>query len=202
MTTFTFERTGGFQTLFIFCEVEPHHPCMPPSLKYFINLSKYKNGNSINFHNFRHTLQTMIQHIYNTLPLQCMNIVQVLSWNFQYGARCARMQRNILKKRTWLVEAKLASSKWTNHQLRTVWSLVFAFSVLPACSRVPLFQQEWKFCLGYLQLQFNCFEPPAHFKLNITLEFPFHTHSSHISNYLIPSTQHYNLIRSINPYIL
>ncbi len=29
------------------------------------------------------TLQTMIQHIYSTLPLKFMNIVQVLSWNLQ-----------------------------------------------------------------------------------------------------------------------
>ncbi len=32
MITFTFEWTGGRQTLFIFCKVEPHHPCMPPHL--------------------------------------------------------------------------------------------------------------------------------------------------------------------------
>ncbi len=30
---------------------EPHHPCMLPSLKYFINLSMYKNGNSIPLYN-------------------------------------------------------------------------------------------------------------------------------------------------------
>ncbi len=37
-----------------------------------------------------------------------------------YGARCARMQRNILKETTQLVEAELANSKWTNHQPRTL----------------------------------------------------------------------------------
>ncbi len=86
----------------------------------------------------RHTLQTMIQHIYSTLLLKCTNIVQVLSWKLQYGARCACMQRNILKERTQLVEAKLANSKWTNHQTHTVWCLGFAVSVLPAWSSLAV----------------------------------------------------------------
>ncbi len=80
----------------------------------------------------------MIQHIYSALPLKCTNIVQVLSWNLQYGTRCARMQRNILKERTQLVEAKLANSKWTNHQPHTVWCLGFAVSVLPAWSSLAV----------------------------------------------------------------
>ncbi len=83
------------------------------------------------FWHLRHTLQTMIRHIYITLALKWTNIVEVLSWNLQYGTRCARMQRNILKERTQLVEA---NSKWTNHQPCIVWCLGFAVSVLPAWS--------------------------------------------------------------------
>ncbi len=135
LTTFTFEQTSGHQTLFIFCDVEPHHSYMPLSLKYFINLSTYKKVNSINFHKCFDISAILYKQWLR------FRIFTTLSWNLQYGSRCARIQRNILKGRTWLVEAKLAGSKWTNHQPHTVWSLVFAFSVLPACSRVSLFQQ-------------------------------------------------------------
>ncbi len=46
-------------------------------------------GFFVNIYIFWHLHHTfMIQHIYSTLPLRCTNIVQVLSWNLQYVARC------------------------------------------------------------------------------------------------------------------
>ncbi len=115
------------------------------------------------FWHLQHTLQTMIQHIYSTLPLKCTNIIQFLSWNLQYGARCARMQRNILKERTQLVEVKLANSKWTNHQPHTVWCLGFAVSVVPAWSSLAVLHIivvfHRKYCDKQAQPEFCHFFP-------------------------------------------
>ncbi len=113
------------------------------------------------FWHLRHTLQTMIQHIYNTLPLKCTNIVQVLSWNLQYDTRWASMQRNLLKERTQLVEAKLANSKWTNYQPCTVWCLGFAVSVLSTWSSLAVLHIvvvfHRKYCDKRAQPKFSCF---------------------------------------------
>ncbi len=115
------------------------------------------------FWHLHHTLQTMIQHIYSTLLLKCTNIIQVLSWNLQYGTRCTPMQRNILKERTQLVEAKLANSKWTNHQPRTVWCLGFAVNVLPAWSSLAVLHIvvvfHRKYCDKRAQPTFSRFFP-------------------------------------------
>ncbi len=128
-----------------FCKVEPHNPCMQPSLKYFINLLTCKNGNSFNFHKYFDISTIRYKLRFNIFTALCRYNawISVRFWveTLQNGTRCALMQRNILKERTRLVEVKLASSKWTNHHLCTVWSLVFAFSVLPACSQAPLYQQ-------------------------------------------------------------
>ncbi len=101
------------------------------------------------FWHLHHTFQIMIQNIYSTLLLKCTNIVQVLSWNLQYGARCARIQRNVLKEITQLVEVKLANSIWTNHQPHTVWCLGFAVSVLPAWSSLAVLRIVVVFCRKY-----------------------------------------------------
>ncbi len=138
----TFEQTGGHCLFFAKSNHiihAFHHP-----LKYFINLSTCKNGNSFNFHQYFDISAIHYKLRFNIFTVLCRyNVrISVRFWveTLQYGARCAHIQRNILKDRKRLVEAKLASSKWTNHQPCTVWSLVFAFSVLPACSQA-LFQQ-------------------------------------------------------------
>ncbi len=101
-------------------------------------------GNSFNFHEYFDISTIYYKLQFNILTtLCCYNAwISARFWveTLQYCTRCARMQRNILIERTQLVEAKLASSKWTNHQPCTVWSLVFAFSKLAACSRAPLYQ--------------------------------------------------------------
>ncbi len=55
----------------------------------------------------------------------------VLRWSIQYDTQCVtQVQGNILKEATWLVEVKLASSKWTNQEPYTVWSLAICLLVV------------------------------------------------------------------------
>ncbi len=94
------------------------------NLKYFINLPRVR----MVIHLISTSILTSPPYItnYDLTYLQHFAVImhEYLSGSelkpCKYGTRCTRMQRNILKERTRLVEAKLASSKWTNHQLCTV----------------------------------------------------------------------------------
>ncbi len=129
---------------FIFCEVDPHHPCIPPYLKYFIYLSTCKNGNSFNFHEY-FDMAIHYKLRFNIFTTLCHYNARILVrfWveTLQYGARCTHMRKKYFERKNRIGWSEAGQLQMDQSQPCTVWSLVFAFSVLPACSWAPLYQQ-------------------------------------------------------------
>ncbi len=102
----------------------------------------------------------MIRHIYTALPLKYGNIVHF--WVGAFNMMSMQWLENILKEATRLVVAKPASSKCTNQQPCTVWSLIFAFSVLLRhVTECPFFNS-----LGIVYYFMGLFERSTSFKKN------------------------------------
>ncbi len=88
-----------------------------------------EHGNSINFKKYF----DISAILYSTLPFKCTNIIQDLSLNLQYGARCAHMHAKKYFERKNTIGWNKASQLQIDQSPATHCLMFgFCFSVLPA----------------------------------------------------------------------